>query len=726
MIMTNGPTRRDPKTPWYSIRNAADASKPLEIYIYDAIGKDIWDGTGVGAEDFANELKQIPSDREILVCINSPGGNVWDGLAIYNLLLQRKNRVTTRIDGVAASIASVIALAGKEVRMGRATQFMIHDPATIAAGKVPDMEQAINRLKAGKQSILAAYKTKTGRPDEELSQKMTDETWFDGEAAKEYGFCDVLTEDLPLTNNFDVSDFRRVPETFRKLQNHSAPNKPTQPGGGANPKQIMNREQLIALLKEHGVTVTDTATDEQLAGMLKTALSAKKAEPAKTAAPAPATPDNNNNGDVDARFKSIEAKYEKQRRASVEKEIDNAIAERRIIAAQRKNWIDRAMADETVLTDIAALPQHLPGEEPVLQVTAEDPKDICKGIMSLRDASQAMVRGNTVTAQAMSERGVQINRIVNGNLQRLLPMLNANVIDPALKLNVILNVSLAAYRRRIIALNAFSTVFSNLPRLQGTAKVEVPYYPLFTTASRDFVDADGYVFDETSAVEKREITINKRKYQSFSYSSTDLARQPFLDTARAMSRKAEQIGIDVFGDVMSLATRGTYGAPVKALPKEAFTPEDVTDLDGEAEKRDWPEAARSLILDTDFRVNIAKNMLKVNEAGSDSALRQGVVGVLSGFDIFSNPRIPDNGEHLKGLACLPSGILFASSPIQPAPGIRKLLVAYEMAVDAELGATLEYKHWGDPQIDKDREVVEANYGFGPGEVEAIMLIADQL
>src|SRR3954467_6739949 len=104
----NGPPKSSNR-PWFTIKNEA-SKDAAEILIYDQIGKDWWSDEGVSAKEFANGLKAIPLDREINVHINSPGGNVWDGLAIFNQLKARQSKVVITIDGLAASIASVIAL----------------------------------------------------------------------------------------------------------------------------------------------------------------------------------------------------------------------------------------------------------------------------------------------------------------------------------------------------------------------------------------------------------------------------------------------------------------------------------------------------------------------------------------------------------------------------------------------------------------------------------------
>ena len=124
-----------PLPKWLKIRNAApETSGPVELLIYGQIGVDWLDRSGVEAEAFVEALRGVPASREIIVGLHSPGGCVWDGLAIYNHLKSRQARVTIRIDGIAASIASVIAMAGSRIVMAPSSRLMVHNPLAMSVG----------------------------------------------------------------------------------------------------------------------------------------------------------------------------------------------------------------------------------------------------------------------------------------------------------------------------------------------------------------------------------------------------------------------------------------------------------------------------------------------------------------------------------------------------------------------------------------------------------------
>lgn len=148
---------------------------------------------------FKEELNSGTGD--ITVWINSPGGDCVAAAQIYNMLLDYKGKVTVKIDGIAASAASVIAMAGNEVLMSPVSMLMIHNPATVAMGDHTEMEKAIEMLSEVKESIINAYEVKTGLPRLKISRLMDAETWMDANKAIELGFADGLmsrsdTEDL--------------------------------------------------------------------------------------------------------------------------------------------------------------------------------------------------------------------------------------------------------------------------------------------------------------------------------------------------------------------------------------------------------------------------------------------------------------------------------------------------------------------------------------------------
>jgi ATP-dependent protease ClpP protease subunit len=193
---------------WFSIQNKADSKEPAEVLIYDQIGKDWFSGDGLAAKEFAEALAEIPKDKKIIVGINSPGGDVWDGLAIYHQLKARGEMVQTRIDGIAASIASVIALAGSKVIMPENALLMIHRAWGLAMGNANDLTKLAAELVKHDEIIAGIYSDKNGKDKAHNLQAMDAETWFNGAEAKAFGFVDELTDAVSISNNHDLSRFK--------------------------------------------------------------------------------------------------------------------------------------------------------------------------------------------------------------------------------------------------------------------------------------------------------------------------------------------------------------------------------------------------------------------------------------------------------------------------------------------------------------------------------------
>lgn len=181
---------------WLSYSPRAAANEPATIQIFDQIGEDWFSNSGVTAKSFAETLQAV-GPGPLNVEINSPGGNVWDGLAIYNMLRGRQAPVTTKVVGVAASIASIIALAGDTVEIADAALMMIHDPSGLAAGTSEDMRKMADALDQHAAILAGVYEKKTGKTASAIRAAMKAETWFTSAEAIDFGLADSITEKQP-------------------------------------------------------------------------------------------------------------------------------------------------------------------------------------------------------------------------------------------------------------------------------------------------------------------------------------------------------------------------------------------------------------------------------------------------------------------------------------------------------------------------------------------------
>lgn len=166
---------------WYAMKAAGDG---LDIDLFDEIG--LW---GVSAADFRRDLQNGDNGGPITININSPGGAVFDGIAIYSMLAERRDRVFVNVYGLAASIASVVALGGKELVMHEGSFFMVHDPWTLTLGTAEEHRKTAEILDKIGQQIVDIYRQRTALTDEELEAAMRDETWFTAKEAVDAGFA---------------------------------------------------------------------------------------------------------------------------------------------------------------------------------------------------------------------------------------------------------------------------------------------------------------------------------------------------------------------------------------------------------------------------------------------------------------------------------------------------------------------------------------------------------
>ena len=172
------------------------------LFLNGTIAEDSWFDDDVTPQLFKEEL--ISGSGDITVWINSPGGDCIAAAQIYNMLREYEGNVTVKIDGIAASAASVIAMAGDKVLMSPVSMMMIHNPMTFAFGDSGEMQRAIDMLQSVKDSIINAYELKTGLSRTKLAHLMDAETWMDANKAMEFGFADeiikrnVTLEDLEI------------------------------------------------------------------------------------------------------------------------------------------------------------------------------------------------------------------------------------------------------------------------------------------------------------------------------------------------------------------------------------------------------------------------------------------------------------------------------------------------------------------------------------------------
>ena len=187
---------------WIRDESASGADAPRTLFLSGEISDETWFGDEVTPANFKDELDSGKGD--ISVVINSPGGDCFAAAQIFSMLKEYPGNVHVKIDSLAASAASVIAMAGDKVSINPVGMLMIHDPSMIAFGNRKDMEQAIAVLDEVKESIINAYSMKSGISRNKIGQLMSAETWMNAKKAKELGFVDeILYQDnaVPVTED---------------------------------------------------------------------------------------------------------------------------------------------------------------------------------------------------------------------------------------------------------------------------------------------------------------------------------------------------------------------------------------------------------------------------------------------------------------------------------------------------------------------------------------------
>ena len=190
----------------------------LELDVYTVIGE-TWDGLGITVGDVKDQMDCAKGFSDILVRVNSPGGSAFDGIAIYNLIRAQKVPVKVCVDGVAASAASIIAMAGDDIEMGENTMIMIHNALGLGIGNATELRKLADTLDKVSDSIATTYVNRTGKTLDEVHALMNEETWMSAKDAITNGFATHITEDqdersitaLAMAKQFNYKHLKSAP-----------------------------------------------------------------------------------------------------------------------------------------------------------------------------------------------------------------------------------------------------------------------------------------------------------------------------------------------------------------------------------------------------------------------------------------------------------------------------------------------------------------------------------
>lgn len=440
-----------------------------------------------------------------------------------------------------------------------------------------------------------------------------------------------------------------------------------------------------------------------------------------------------------AQVSNIQSQLATERHCRIERAVNDLVGECRVTAQEAPMAIARAQADESYLAELRLRQQCLPGAAPLnLGAAVHTASDSVRNALS--EISRKVSKPGEESMWNAAERSHRIGAVYSEARGKILPVMNAaavNTIDAGLKRVLILQETVRDFAIRVLPLRLFSRMFQNTP-LQGTDTVVVAYYPLPGAASQDFVNGDGtggtgYQFGQATSTSSKTITVNKRKYQPLDYSSQEFRRQPWFDAQRLGKINAEKLGLDILLDVLSVFTPANFPTIAQADPTfnpnlnmiaATYSADQVDDLKTVATNLNWPDAGRSLITNTTIDNALGKDpayKLALN-IGTTDVIQEGKFPRLSGFDYATMPGFPGNGCNLQGLIAFASALATVFAPVDPAAGVRQQLVAYEIATDPATGISLNYRHWGVAQADRDYEVIESAYGYAALLARAAQLL----
>jgi len=622
-----------------------DETAPVEVQIYDQIGRDWFSGSGIEAAFMRAELDRIPANKEINLHIHSPGGDVFDGLAIYNLLAQRRGKLTVYNDGLCASIASIIALAGKEFVMPETALYMIHDPSGLVIGTSADMRELADLLDKNGDIMANIYASYAGGSTKKWRERMRDTTWYDGKEALRAGIANRTIACEPIKAEFNLQREGRFKMAaaldLSRCTLAGAPGNAQPASIGGKPKnKTMNRDKIIALLKTHGVNPADDATDEMLVAELDKLVTAGKVkadEKTKLTAAAPAPASNLVSREE---FEAIQAQLKAANDKRITAELDALIRENENIV--REDWLPSVLADESVLEKLKKLPKPQPIAGPIR------PGRITVG-NTIWDEYKKMRAGAERQAFRLSnfDELSSIKRSFNPRAD--------NTMDAALVTDFLADGLIVVSNNKLAALSGFSRDFGVDP-MKPRATVQVRKALTGSTAQTNptnFETGDG-------AVDNIPVTVNQIS-QSFHITNDELNKGFRL---QHLAEKNAMVFANAISDVWTaLILAATYAAPAPVVIGAAtlFDQGTLATIYGAAKNF----SARNLILDGAYvgRLIATINPFAFKQANAPDRS-------YPGFDLIAEQnRWTAATANTVGIICGPDGIAVASGvPLDLPPG----------------------------------------------------------
>ena len=664
------------KTPWFNISNADKTGGPAKVSIYGEIGTG-WDGqSGVDAKAFREEFQKIPVNQPVNLHIHSPGGSVFDGLAIYNLIAARRANVTAYVDGVALSAASFIAMAAGRVVMPKTSRMMIHDAQGFSIGDSANMREMATLLDRESDRIADIYASKTGKTRQAMRALMQATTWMDGDEAKAMGFCDECIDAAAVTNTFNLSQFRRVPAELKP----TAPTHPANSGAGSTTTPHMETPVIPVALP---------ATDP------------KNLAPATP--PATATPQNIDPSKFVSleQFQRIENQLKAERDQRITARLDSIVAQNPDLA--RAEWLPRVLADEKILDSLASLKPSTP--EPVAYGTVQNFGNpliesynklgpVMAHVRSAADQNHFAVVPSMNLDKANAR--IKMRKELGGELIRAFDRhtpRNANTVSATIKPDALIDQLVVVANNRLAPLAAFSRLFT-VDAMRPGASLQVPKATAGSTGQSNPTSWES----GDSTLAPISVTL-AHKTQSFQISQTDANFGFGLDHLALVNANAfANLLSDVYTAIM---IAGNYGTALLIGAAAAFDSDGLKPVLAAAKNF----TNKNLILDGGhlaYLLPTDKFQFALGEAGA------------YGFDLIAaQNRWTSATTNAVGFVCSPDALAIGAGA--PANVSNSQFETYGTFQIAELGLTVLYTIWYNTATRIRWASYEVMFGAAAGE-----------
>jgi ATP-dependent protease ClpP protease subunit len=650
-------------TNWLSYQPRASAMEPATIQIFDQIGEDWFGGSGVSAKAFSQTLQDV-GQGPLVVEINSPGGNVWDGLSIYNMLRGRQAPVTTRVVGIAASIASIIALAGDTVEMAEASLFMIHDPSGMVAGTSEDMRKMADALDQHAEVLASIYAKATGKPTSQIRAAMKAETWFTAQEAIQFGLAQRSTEQLAMAACWHPRAVTKTaPETVRNnLRRGLEQYAEGLAGDGLEKQTVLDAEALVA---GEAPTEDKIRTANAWWGRNERFLEAEPNTPADVAA--------NLWGGAAGRdwFKALYAQLEIEEGETPDESPDDTLSTAGTSASEdgattaptsqqtphnmtESNTVVAAAPSAPTALDIDAIvakavaaaisakaPTAAPAPEPIAPVRIENLGN------PLLEAHKKMQAGADRRSWLISNHSELLRQ------SQIHAPQNANTFASGLVVDYLADAVITVAANRLALVSAFSRNVG-LDNLRPRASVQVKKY---TTGTAAQTNPTSWETNNDSTLAATSVTVNQIS-KNFTVTQAELNQGFSLADLAAGSADLFAYGIS---DVLTaLMVTGNYGAVTGIGAAANFDSSDLPAILALAKNY----RSKNLILDGGHLARIQFSGLSTASAGT-VAMPDSRYGPLNngrfGFDVIAeNNRWTSAETNTVGFVCGPDAIAIAS------------------------------------------------------------------